>query len=162
MPGYFGYIMILMMYVFAAGIVWLATAVLAVPKTTRPFAKRAALGMFFSFPGVFAYQAVLFPFAILYLLVGSLFLRAYGSDSIWLLVVIYGTAGWCLLASVGGFVAGWRAGWRLAGGESWRTVIVGDPLVGRTIAWLSRRIRWPDPPLMRGSLAPPRIQQDRR
>jgi len=43
MPPYFGYAMILMMYVLVATVVWVAAAILAVPKSTRKLAKQAAL-----------------------------------------------------------------------------------------------------------------------
>lgn len=146
MPPYFGYVMVLMVYIAVACAVWFIAVVLAFPRCTRQIAKRIAAGMAGSFPGVFLFQLLSVPLFALYFLVirgiAWVFPPKDGlitSDRLILALCLL-TIGIMAVVSLLGFYTGWRVAWELAAGRSPRAFIVGDRLLGPIVRFLRKRL----------------------
>src|SRR5262245_9051093 len=150
MPPHVVYVAMFMLYIGLACVVWLFAALLAITPSMRSLAKRIASGMLVSFPGVLMYQFVGFLLALLYLGISLLVMAVVQPGAeITVNVVVVGALGIAAAASVAGFWAGWRAGWKLAAGYSVRQIMAQDWLIGPIVVWRSQALRWSDPPLER-------------
>jgi hypothetical protein len=144
MPPYFPYIYALMAYIAIACAVWFVAVVLAFPRRTRKFAKRIAAGMAGSFPGVFLFQLLSAPLAVVVLLlfgeIFSVFKPAGGWEDICFIGLFLGTVGLVAVMSLLGFYTGWRVAWELAAGRSARAFLVTDRVLGPVVRFLRKRL----------------------
>ena len=133
MPPTFAYAVALAAYVALACVVWSVAIILAIPRGTRPVAKRIAAGMAGSFPGVLLFQLVSAPLAALILLSSGL-VMAVTQRGGWVDAVLIGLGvialGVVALASVVGFYTGWRTAWEWASGRSAREFLINHSVIG--------------------------------
>ena len=141
-PPWVPYILALDLYVKGACAVWAVCALLLLVPPARQLASRVALSMLASFPGVFIFQVVAFPFCFLPLLVPVLLFSLLGSDSyVAGFSVVVGVLLATLLfalASLCGFWAGWSVAWDVSGGVDLYTAIRTHPLLGDLRSTLTR------------------------
>ena len=135
MPPTFLYILASMIWVCLACMVWLTAGCLCILPQTRSFAKSISVAMLGTFPGVFLFQLVAAPIAVAILVVGGLVGRliepgnstttehpfVIGTSVAVILIDFTIVAGMSLL----GCCEGWRAGWQISKGLSWRNAIEG-------------------------------------
>jgi hypothetical protein len=132
-PPTFPYILALMFWGLIALVVWCVAGALALSAQRRSTAKRMALAMAGTFPGVLGYQLLVAPVIAVLLLVAYLVWKAVepGLSShtenpvvivAWISVALVAFA---LAAgvSVVGFLDGWRTGWAVGAGTSSRAAL---------------------------------------
>jgi hypothetical protein len=133
----------------AAAVLTLAGALAIFPRSRR-MALRLASAMFATIPGILAYQLVVAPVALAILSAGLLVGRLiepptpthFTSNPIVILltiVTVFLAAGIGVIASLAGFLCGWRAGWALASGRDLIPGLEGDPLV-RMVGFIRSRV----------------------
>jgi hypothetical protein len=144
MPPYFPYILALFAYIAFAACVLLVAALLAIPHQTRSFAKRLAASMIGSFPGVFLFQMLAFPFVLVVLLMLFVTYAVFHPSDGWqgFIIVGFGLLMFCIfgVASLVGFYAGWRVAWEFAAGRSIRDFLGADRLLGPFVRLARRRL----------------------
>jgi len=123
MPPTFAYVIALFCYVCAAGVGLAVCAALAVVPSLRTSVRRIAGGIMGSLPGVFLFQMLSIPLLgiawMLFWTVSKVIGPLEGtSQIIWNVVVIIAFVGGFAIASVVGFLVGWRIGARIATGIS--------------------------------------------
>jgi hypothetical protein len=127
MPPTFPYFLALGFYVTAAFAVWGFCVILAFIPSSRYLAKRVALGMFCSFPGVFSFQLLVAPIVAVVLLLFGVLIHLLSPSGSWEAACFVALALVCFLlvaaASCLGFWVGWRVGWEFASGRSVRTYL---------------------------------------
>jgi hypothetical protein len=149
MPPWLPYMMALSAYVAAAGVVWAFCVLLALLAPTRRLARRLAMSMLASFPGVFLFQVLAFPLCLALLLLAVAVFRLLGPDSyvadrlavpaLFSSMILFAAASLC------GFYAGWSVAWRVSGGAELGSTLRTHPLVGEIgslPARLSRQLRY--------------------
>jgi hypothetical protein len=130
-------------------VVWAICVLLALLPPTRRLARRLAMSMLASFPGVFLFQILAFPLCLALLLLAAAVFRLLGPDSsvadslimpaLFLIMILFAAA------SLGGFYAGWSVAWRVSGGADLGSALRTHPLVGEIgslPARLSRQLRY--------------------
>jgi hypothetical protein len=134
MPPWFPYLMALSAYIAAAAAVWVICILLAILPPTRRLARRLAMSMLASFPGVFLFQLLAFPFCLALLLLAAAVSRLLGPESTLAgrLVVpaFFAIMALFAAASLCGFYAGWTVAWRVGGGADLGSTLRTHPLVG--------------------------------
>ncbi len=138
MPPAFVYIHLLILYVAVACVVWIVAAVLAIPHRTRMLAKKIAVGMAGSFPGVFIFQLLSAPLLALVLLIVGVLSRLFRTPDVLIIVFALCILSVPAVASLLGFYAGWRVAWELAAGRSAREFLAKDRAVGPLLRFLRR------------------------
>jgi hypothetical protein len=149
MPPWVPYLMALSVYLAAAGAVWIFCILLGLLPPTRRLARRLAMSMLASFPGVFLFQVLAFPFCLALLLLVAAVFRLLGPDSsvadrlvvpaILSSMILFAAASLC------GFYAGWSVAWRVSGGADLGSTLRTHPLVGDIGSLpgrLSRQLRY--------------------
>jgi hypothetical protein len=149
MPSWFPYLMALSAYIAVAAAVWGVCALLALLPPTRRFARRVALSLLASFPGVLLFQIAAFPFCLALLLLCAALFWLLGPDSHLAdqlsVPVLLSIIGLFALASLGGFYAGWSVAWTVSGGADLASTLRTHPLIGgigSLPARLSRQVRY--------------------
>lgn len=122
------YISALMIYVSFALIGLVGCLAFALSATYRQTAKRIAWGIVGSFPGVFLFQGLSVPFVALtlFLFLGLNQLTSDLSGASLIVFAVFGllsTFGVFAAASIAGFLVGWRVGYQVASGLSFRAAL---------------------------------------
>src|SRR6202044_2333341 len=100
----------------------------------RPVAKRFAGGIIGSFPGVFVFQIFALPIfcTILFLLwqLSHFTNDLHGfAQIIWAITVVVFTFGFLAVASMAGFLVGWRVGFKVASGVDITTAMMQERIL---------------------------------
>jgi hypothetical protein len=149
MPPYILYALALVLYVWGACALWVGCAVLALVPKTREIARRAALSMVATFPGVFLAQGLVAPVVATWFVLGLLLVRlidagptlespvAIAATIIVLLVALAAVTA----ASLYGFYVGWMVMWRITGGVSRDAALRAHRPLARLLRWREERLR---------------------
>jgi hypothetical protein len=122
------YMAALAVWILVTCTIWCAAALMCVVPRTRPFAWPTSVAAAATFPFVFAYQIMAAPVAftmllgafVLAILVGPASLGGTTKNPVVIvgfISAVFGSAIIMFVASVAGFVDGWRTGWGLARGR---------------------------------------------
>jgi hypothetical protein len=134
MPPWFPYLMALSAYIAAAGVVWAFCVLLALLAPTRRLARRLAMSMLASFPGVFLFQVLASPLCVALLFLVAAVFWLLGPDSSLaerlIMPAIFSSMILFAAASLCGFYAGWSVAWRVSGGADLGSTHRTHPLVG--------------------------------
>ncbi len=134
MPPWFPYMMALSAYIAAAAVVWSICVLLALLPPTRRLARRLAMSMLASFPGVFLFQVVAFPLCLALVLLVAAVYWLLGPDSLvadrLMVPALLSSMILFAAASLCGFYAGWSVAWRVSGGADLGSTLRTHRLVG--------------------------------